>query len=420
MLESLKKFFYFPLSYYFRFFAKLRLGSWKPNIIVITGSSGKTTLLHLIESQIGDKARYSHHANSTYGIPFDILGLKRKQLKLYEWIPLILLAPLSLLKLTPKETLYIVEADTDRPGEGRYIASLLEPNITLWTNSSRTHSMNFDKLVDSGKFSSVEEAIAYDFGYFLEYSRDLVIVNGDSSLIEMQFPRTKAEIKKVKLENLSSYEILNSNTTFKTSDAIYKLKFLLPKEFFYSLHMTILLLRKLDIKSDLTFSRFRIPPGRNNLFKGIKNTTIVDSSYNANLDSMTAILNMFDKIKASKKWIVIGDMLEQGKNEKEEHEKLADIISKIKADKIMLMGPRVSKYTLPLLSKNNRDVIKFLMPNDVLSYIKSNIKGEEVILFKGARFLEGVVENLLKDKKEAAMLARREKIWDERRRKFGL
>ena len=78
MISKIKRSLYFPLAHYFRFFAKIQLLLWRPRIILITGSNGKTTLLHLLESQIGDKAKYSHHANSSYGIPFDILGLKRE------------------------------------------------------------------------------------------------------------------------------------------------------------------------------------------------------------------------------------------------------------------------------------------------------------------------------------------------------
>jgi hypothetical protein len=63
---------------------------------------------------------------------------------------------------------------------------------------------------------------------------------------------------------------------------------------------------------------------------------------------------------------------------------------------------------------------KFLGPKEVLDYLKENIKGGEVILFKGARFLEGVIENLLLDKSNAAKLDRREKIWQIRRKKWGL
>ena len=68
--------------------------------VLLTGipRSGKTTLLHLIESQLGDKVRYSHHANSSYGIPFDILDLHRNKLTADEWLGIFLLAPFRAFK----------------------------------------------------------------------------------------------------------------------------------------------------------------------------------------------------------------------------------------------------------------------------------------------------------------------------------
>lgn len=427
MISQIKKIFYFPLAYYFRFFAKIRLAGWNPYIIVVTGSSGKTSLLHLLESQLGNKARYSHHANSSYGIPFDILGLERKNLLLTEWIYLFLEAPFSILKKNPKEHIYIVEADCDRPKEGRFLATLLKPNITLWTNSSKTHSMNFDPLVKNGKFKTVEEAIAFEFGYFLKYSRELCIVNGDSNLIEKQLKRTKSNIEKVSVKDLKDYKVQKNKTIFKIGQEFYEFNYLLPKEFFYAIAMSNVLLKKLNIKPDLTFKNFSLPPGRNSIFKGIKDTTIIDSSYNANLDSMTAILDMFNNIKAEKKWIIAGDMLEQGESQRQEHEKLADEIAKIKLEKIILMGPRVSKYLYPKLITNNEElitknekVVKFLNPDEVLKYLLDNLKGGELLLFKGARFLEGVIEHLLLNKEDAKKLCRREKVWQERRKKWGL
>ena len=113
MLGKIKRFFYFPAAWYFRFFAQIQLSIWKPKIVVVTGSSGKTTLLHLIESQLKQKARYSHHANSAYGIPFDILGLQRKNLTLDEWPYLFLMAPFRAFKKPVKENLYIVEELVD-------------------------------------------------------------------------------------------------------------------------------------------------------------------------------------------------------------------------------------------------------------------------------------------------------------------
>ena len=157
MINKLKKILYFPIAYYFKFFAQIQLSIWKPRIIVVTGSSGKTTLLHLLESQIQNRARYSHHANSSYGIPFDILGLKRKDLTPEEWPYLILAAIFKAFKKPFKEKLYIVEADCDRPNEGKFLANLLKPEVTLWTNVSRTHTVNFDYLVKENDCHCEEE-----------------------------------------------------------------------------------------------------------------------------------------------------------------------------------------------------------------------------------------------------------------------
>lgn len=424
MVRWFKRILYFPFAYYFRVFAKIQLTLWKPRIIVVTGSSGKTTLLHFIESQIKKNARYSHQANSAYGIPFDILGLKRRKLVIREWFYLFLAAPFKSLKKPYKEKLYIVEADCDRPGEGKFLASLLKPEVTLWTGSSRTHCINFDTLVKRKKFSSVEEAIAFEYGYFLEFTSSLVIANGDSGEVLKQLKRSRVPVKTIKKKSkLKSYKLTINSSEFRISRHLYKINFLLPKESFYSIAMTNQLLDYLNLDIDQSYSDFQLPPGRSSILKGIKNTTIIDSSYNATPDGMVAILNMFNVYPANNKWAVLGDMIEQGLKEKEEHEKLADLIASIKLSKIILMGSRVSRYTYPKLEplvKGTIPIEKFITPKEVLNYLIANIQGEEIILFKGARFLEGVIEHLLADRADASKLCRREKIWQKRRQKWGL
>jgi UDP-N-acetylmuramoyl-tripeptide--D-alanyl-D-alanine ligase len=424
MMGKIKDNLYFPIASYFAFFAKIRLLRWNPKIIVITGSSGKTTSLHLLESQIGDSAKYSHHANSSFGIPFNILGLHRESLLPSEWIGLFLKTPFEAFKSTPKEKIYIVEADVDRPEEGKFLASLLKPDTVLWLNVSRTHSMNFDKLVSQKIFVNVDEAIAFEYGYFLEYCKEAAVINGDSDLIIKQLSRTKAKVEEIKKQNtLEKYTVSTNGTEFKINKNIYKFTFLLPENVFYSLAACKFVMDNLNKSINYSFPNFVLPPGRSSLFRGIKKTTIVDSSYNANLTSMTVILDMFEKIAAKKKWIILGDMLEQGKEEQEEHEKLADLIVKMKVERILFMGPRVSKYTYPLVKKEVGDrlpIKKFITPKELLDYLLQHLEGEETLLFKGARFMEGVIEHLLADKNNVKKLARREKIWQIRREKWGL
>ena len=425
MIKRIKQALYFPIASYFRFFAQIKLARWNPKIIAITGSSGKTTLLHLIESQLGNKAKYSHHANSSYGIPFNLLGLNRNKLTPDEWIGLFLLAPFKAFKSVPYEKLYIVEADCDRPGEGKFLASLLNPEITLWISSSLTHSVNFDSLVNNKHFASAEEAIAHEFGYFLEYTKKLAIVNGDNPLMIKEAKKFKVPIEVVDKKGLESYRIDENSTEFIIEHKKYSINFLVPKDVYYSIQMTNLLMKTLSLPFDLTFKNLILPPGRNIVFQGIKNTTIIDSTYNATPDGVKNILEMFEKYPAKNKsstdsvldkWIVLGDMIELGIREKKEHEKLATFINSMNLSKIVLIGPRVSKYTYPKL----KNAEKFDMPKDGLDSILKNINGGEVILFKGARFLEGIIERLLQNKKDVNKLVRREMVWQNRRRSFGL
>jgi len=389
----------------------------------VTGSNGKTTLLHMLEAQIGDHAKYSHHANSSFGIPFDILDLKRKTLLKTEWISLFFRAPLNAFKHPPKEKIYIVEADVDRPGEGKFLAELLCPEVVLLVSISKTHSMNFDALVEQKKFSRVEDAIAYEFGYYLEYCQKLALINGTDPLEVKQKERTKAEVMIITKNDFKKYELRKDGTTFAIGDTRYTFPFLFPEEIFYTISMCKRLANYLDLPFDPTFSHFSPPPGRGSVFQGIKDITLIDSCYNANLASMTAIIAMYEKFPDKEKWAVIGDMLEQGKGEKEEHEKLGELLAKQHFTRIIFLGPRVKQYTYPKVHSLMGEKIPldaFLSPREVLDFITEKSKGGEVILFKGARFMEGVIEHLLKDKKDVVKLVRREKIWEIRRKQWGL
>lgn len=412
MIQKFKKALYFPLATYFRFFAAIQLMIWKPKIVVITGSNGKTTLLHLIESQLGKGAKYSHHANSSFGIPFNILRLDRKDLTIWEWPKLFLLAPIQAFKLPFKEKLYIVEADCDRPFEGKFLASLLKPEITIWLTVSKTHCVNFDSL----------DQIAFEFGYFIQFAKNLCITAEDNKLITKQLKRTKAKKEGIRKKQLKEYRLSQNSTYFKIDDNEFTFKFLLPEDTFYSITACQLLSKHLHLKFDPTFKNFSLPPGRSSKFTGIKNTTIIDSTYNATPASMASSLNLYRKYPAEEKWAIISDMVELGKEEKLEHEILAKQIVDSRLDKVILMGPRITKYTLPRLLQiaPKTDVENVQTPIEVLDFLKENIKGGETLLFKGSRFLEGVIEHLLKSKKDADKLCRREKVWQERRRNWGL
>jgi UDP-N-acetylmuramoyl-tripeptide--D-alanyl-D-alanine ligase len=417
MLRKLKNALYFNVARYFRFFARIRLRRWKPRIVVVTGSNGKTTALHLMEVRLRNAARYSFGANSSFGIPFDILGLKRETYSPFEWAALALRAPLAAWKKPYAETVYVVEADCDRPGEGAFLSSLLAPEITVWLSSARTHSRNFDAAVHKGALRTIDEAIAYEFGYFIENTSKLAIINGDNAFIAKQLYRTKAAISSItRAEQFGAYEVGNGGSAFTVDGTAYRAPFLLPKETFYAVAASAKVAEYFGTEPTANLAGLTMPPGRSSIFKGIKNTTIIDSSYNANAESVAAILGMVQELPASKKWLILGDLTEQGAEEKEEHEKIARMVLKSDFDRIILVGPRLARYALPIL----KDAVPFDAPKDALDYLVSSIQGGETLVFKGARFLEGVIEHLLENKEDAEKLCRREKVWQKRRQQWQL
>lgn len=423
MLRTLKNTLYFSVASYFRFFAGIRLRAWKPRVVVITGSNGKTSTLHLVQAQVGEAARYSFGANSSFGIPFHILGMERLTYSPFEWLSLFASAPCKAFQKPPREKIYVVEADCDRPREGAFLSKLLRPEVAIWLSSARTHSQNFEKVFKQGLFPSIDAAIAHEFGYFLEGTK-LALVNGDTPNLVAELSRTKGEIRRIQeKEELTGYRLDEKGTTFTLPSGTYALPYLLPKELFYSVTAAVQLAHYLGISPTENLSQVTLPPGRSSVFEGIKQTTLIDSSYNANRASVQAILAMVKQLPAAHKWAVLGDLIEQGSEEQQEHEGLVEPLIEGKFERIILVGPRLAKYTLPKLKEavaRHTVVESFINPREALEYLQGTLTGEETIVFKGARFLEGIIEHLLAHPEDVHKLCRQENRWRARRKQWSL
>lgn len=424
MLHKAKRRLYFLVASYFGFWAGFVLRRWKPRVVVVTGSSGKTTTLHLLEAQLGDQAIYSHHANSAIGLPFFILGMGPNVESRASWFKYFLNAPFKIFRKLPASKLFIAEADCDRPNEGKFLSKLLKPEVVLWVSVFRTHSMNFDRLVKSAQHASHEAAIAYEFGYFAEAAQKLLIVNADQPEITAQLSRVQPSVKVVEANTqyVKNFRLSDTETIYEFANKEIHLPGLHPKELGINLQLVSSLLDYLDVEIDSKYSRLIMPPGRSSVFKGKNESILIDSTYNTGLGAMTAILELFDTYPSQKKWLVLGDILEQGSLEKSEHERLAKVILSMEFEQLILLGPRIKEYTLPIIKDQNPKlvVVAYESPKDVLDYLQTNLRGGEAILFKGARFLEGVIEQLLKNPEDASKLVRREKAWVKRRQQWGL
>ena len=417
-LSSLKKRFYFVAASYFRFFANFSLKRWRPRIIAVTGSAGKTTMLNLLESQLGDKAHYSHDANSAFGVAFDILGLRGITGSKLHWFALFFKAPLRAFFYKRAETFYIVEIDGERPHEVSFLAKWLRPEATIWVSLGRSHASHFEAEVRAGKFKNIDEAIADEFAQLPQSTKNLVLIDADNPLMVSTTSNLGTKVVKLNKNFIKNYEVFPDKTIFSTKTNQFIFHYPQPRDVAIQLAMLDALMSYLDIPLSYDLSGFVSPPGRSSFFPGKNNLKLVDSSYNAHIISMTSILEMSREMQTPHKWLIIGDIIDQGSLTSSEHKKLAELLLQAKAEKILLVGKRTREYTFPLLK--NASAESFLTPQEALKYIEKNAKNGETLIFKGSQYLEWIIEKLLASPSDAALLPRRELAAIKRREARGL
>lgn len=418
-MYKLKKKLYLLVVRYFQFWADRSLRRWQPRVIAITGSVGKTTMLGLTELQLGARAHYSHNANSSYGICFDILGMTGVTSTKLKWLYLFVAAPLRSLWFRHIEEFYVVEIDGERPNETQLLAKWLRPEITVWVSVGRTHAVYYDEQVRSGRFATVEEAIVHEFSSLPRATTKLVIFDGDNSAMkECVQQLTSVKSIGVHKKALEKYAVLPDATEFVVNGQTYHFAQPMPREVYLQLAMLGELAKYLKLEPVRDLAEFVQPPGRSNFFHGKNGVKLIDSTYNAHLMSMRSIIELFSDMQTAHKWIVIGDIVEQGEAEAEEHAALGKLLKKANFERYVLVGRRTQKYTLPEM--NASKTVSFLRPKDALEYLRAELTGKETVLFKGSQYLEGVVEQLLETPSDAQFLPRQEPAARKRRQKWGM
>ena len=420
--RKLKKRCYLLFARYFRFFANFAFCRWNPRVIAVTGSDGKTTMLNMLEFELGSDAHYSHDANSAFGIAFDLLGLKGITGSKLKWLFLIFAAPVRALYFSHKEPYYIVEIDGERPKETRFLASWLKPEMTLWISLGRSHAIQFDEEVAAGKFPTLDDAIADEFAELPRHTSSLIFIDADNALMKKYTENlpTKAKVIPIDKSEIKKYLVYPNRTEFATLSTTFRFPNPEPRDLSVQLLMLKELMKYLSRPLKTDFSGMVFPPGRSNYFEGKKGTKIIDSSYNAHLISMESILDMARSLHASHKWLIIGDIVEQGSIESEEHTKLADLIAKVNPEEIILVGYRTKQYTAPRLKELGFSPKTTIDPKKALDYLEKHISGSETLIFKGSQYLEWIIEKLLKNPEDASRLCRRDSAAKKRRIAKGL
>ena len=130
--------------------------------------------------------------------------------------------------------------------------------------------------------------------------------------------------------------------------------------------------------------------------KRSKKLTIIDESYNSNPLSMRFALERFEsmRIKRSKKFLLIGNMLELGKHAKKLHIKIADNINKLKVNKTYVYG-KYTKHTFNKLKPQIRGRVLNTI-TDIYNLINKDLPNNSFLMVKGSNStgLNRIIKNL--------------------------
>src|ERR1035437_1103612 len=367
------------ILWYLRFFAKIQLAKIKPLIIGVGGASGKTSLSNFIYIILEKKfkVKQGKGKNSETGIPLDILGLQLKDYSNREWLKVMILAFLKVLTDWKKYDIYIAEMGIDSPVEPKnmsYLLKIIKPDIGVLTNISLEHSVYFEALINEEdevkRQKQILELTAAQEGLLLTSlnKEQFAILNIDDENINKVRKEVGAKTMTVsqndfkadfKIETIKNF-VDKFQLNFKAEGKRYEIKITnpLPTHFAYSFMLAIAVAKAAGIgiidSIRALENGFSLPPGRMSVFKGIKNTVLIDSSYNnATLVPMLDLLSFVSEVgKQRRRLGIIGDMRELGTMSKLVHEKVAESIL-TSLDVAILIGPLSQQYILPILKKNN-------------------------------------------------------------------
>jgi len=353
--------------------AKNTRASSSAHIIGITGSVGKTTLKNLIGQSLKSYGNvyYSPHSyNNKYGVPVSISNLK-------------------------ENTKYgVFEIGMDKKGEVDSLSKLLKPEVGVITNISEAHIKNFNNI------KGIAEAKAEIIDNIKKNGN--IVLNKDDKFYSFLFKKAKKNNL-----NVTSFSIKKKAEVFllgiKKINSVYELKIYVKDRIYYFKTknsttsfisnvlacISVLFIFKLDLsKIKKGFYNFTLPDGRGdikNIVKFNKKFKFIDESYNANPLSMkSAICNMnYLKVRnKGKKIVILGDMLELGKNSKILHRKLSKIINKTDIDKVFVCG-RYIRETFSLLSDNKKGKI-FKDTKEAYNDLKNIVHNNDLLMVKGS------------------------------------
>jgi len=339
---------------------------WGRPLIGVTGSAGKTTTKEAIAHVLSSRYRVlksEGNFNNHFGLP------------------------LMLLKLEPEHDLAVIEMGMSHAGEIRTLAKIAQPEIGVVTNVAPVHLEFFDSIagIARAKYELVESlpssgtaVLNADDEYVSQFGRDFrgkVIKYGIKSMAD------------VRAESIASRGIEGSEFDVIVGEGREHAVLQLVGE-----HNILNALAGISVGLACGMSPTEsvaalaslAPADKRGQVLQLGNITVVNDCYNSNPKALNAMVDALAVMKAERRIVVAGEMLELGPAGEELHHASGRHIGEKKID--VLIGVRgLAQAIVDGAKEMGTKAIFVATPEEAGEWLARETQGGDVVLLKASR-----------------------------------
>jgi UDP-N-acetylmuramoyl-tripeptide--D-alanyl-D-alanine ligase len=347
-------------------------------VIAVGGSNGKTTTKELVAAVLRQKLEtLSSEAsfNNDIGVPT------------------------TLLKLEKKHQAAVLEVGTNHPGELAPLVAMTHPGLGVITSIGREHLEFFGDLA----------GVAEEEGWLAEYlpAGGTLFVNGDSEWMAPIARRTQATVARVGLDSSNDWrasdlrpDAQGSRFQVRAPKAGYSGEYQMK---LVGRHQVVNGLFAIAIGAELGLSQSEIlkglaecKPAKMRLqVWNCNGVSVLDDTYNANVDSMLAALQTLREMPcAGRRVAVLGDMAELGAHSRAAHEEVGRKAAERGVNQLIAVGSMAGVMAAAARAAGMAEIVEFADVERAVKEVNGLLKPGDSVLFKASRAmrLERLVE----------------------------
>ncbi len=409
--------------------ARLTIWRYRPGIIGITGSAGKTSAKLAVKAVLegGRVVRASPgNLNSELGVILTILGDwserdlalvtratpagTKRAAKLWFWVRVVALSAWRVaVKAQEYPEILILEYGADRPGDIKYLLTIARPNVSVITAIG-------DVPVHVEYYDGPEE-VAREKGRLIEFLPvgGFAILNGDDPVVRNLQTRTRARVILYGFEKGEEVRVMRFEHKFRRDGApdgiSFKLEYgggVVPVRIPHVFGRTNAYAAAAAASVGIIFgmnlvaisealARYVPADSRMQLVPGIRSSYVIDDAYNASPIAMRFALETLYDLPAARRVAVLGDMLELGRHAKDAHERVGRFTAKT-ADALFAVGPqaRIVAEAAHAAGMKRNAIFVFDSADVAKMAVRDFIRKGDLVLVKGSHSmrLDKVVQEI--------------------------